>query len=245
VAFLDSDDRWFPGKIAAEVAALRAHPQVVGVAYSSFYAVDDRGRLLNAAPQRTTCGIALDELLDGDDYLMPSLCTFDARIFAAIGTFNVGLYHEDHEFILRVAQRFPIVPTGRRLAVYRQSTSGKCRAILADYDRARTEELSVTRDLRGILSQTQIDRLHRNVIRSLYCRFLMYGFNASARRLLPEVDRTVLRATRKGTLAWLFAQTGVNLLVLARTVIQTFHLWARQGAWQQRLRALDVELRYD
>jgi hypothetical protein len=73
----------------------------------------------------------------------------------------------------------------------------------------------------------------------------MYGFNASARRLLPEVDRTVLRATRKGTLAWLFAQTGVNLLVLARTVIQTFHLWARQGAWQQRLRALDVELRYD
>jgi glycosyltransferase involved in cell wall biosynthesis len=245
IAFLDSDDRWLPEKLATEIATLRTASDPIAMAYSSYFAVDDQGRLLNLARQRTSSGDVLDELLDGEDYLMPSLCLFDRRIFDEVGTFNVGRYHEDHEFILRVTRRFPIVATGKRLAVYRQSTSGKCRAILADFDRARTEELSLLGDLTDVLTREQIARLRANVLRSLYCRFLMYGFHDYARRIAGEVDMRALRTSKKGLLAFVFAKTGINLLLIARTSIQTYYLAARQGWWARLLTNLGLELRYD
>lgn len=244
VAFLDSDDRWMPEKIATEVATLQRVPQAA-VAYSSYYAVDDRGRLLNLAPQRTTSGFVFDDLLDGDDYLMPSLCLFDRRVFVELGSFNTDRYHEDHEFILRVTQRFPIVATGERLAVYRQSTSGKCRAILADFERARREELSLIDDLDAILDFDQKARLRRNVLRSLYCRFLMYGFNDFARRLAEDVEFDAFRKNNKGRLALVFARTGINALAAARAIIQAYHLRMRQGWWARVLRSRRMVLSYE
>ena len=244
VAFLDSDDRWLPDKIESEVRTLQNVPEQIGVAYSSYFAVDDAGRLLNLAPARSTAGYALEELLDGDDYLMPSLCLFDRRIFDAIGTFNVGRYHEDHEFILRVTRQFPIFPTARRLTVYRQSTSGKCRAILSDFERARREELSLLEDLTGTFTPAQLERLRRNVLRSLYCRFLMYGFDEFARRLGNEVDFRTLLTSKKGMLALVFAKTGINFLLLARTTVQTFYIATRQGWWMRELKARGLDLRY-
>ena len=245
IAFLDSDDRWLPDKIAIEMQTLQSAPAAIGVAYSSYFAVDDRGRLLNLAPLRTSSGNVHDELLDGDDYLMPSLCLFDRRIFESIGNFNIERYHEDHEFILRVSKEFPVFATGKRLAIYRQSTTGKCRAILADFERARSEELSLLQDLHDVLSSEQLQRLRRNVLRSLYCRFLMYGFNDYARKIVADIDLSSLRTNKKGVLAFVFAKTGINLLYVARFVIQTYYLVARRGWWNRRLAAAGMMLGYD
>ena len=243
IAFLDSDDRWFPDKIETELRVLRDAPEPVAVAYSSYYPVDDEGRLLNLAPIHDDAGHVLDVLLDGEDYLMPSVCLFDRRIFDALGPFNAGRYHEDHEFILRVSRRFPIYPTRRRLTVYRQSTSGKCRAILTDFARARGEELALIDDLSDVLTPDQSARLRRNVLRSLYYRFLMYGFNAHAKRVLPEVDAADLRG-RKGRLGLLFAKTGINVMSPARATIQAGYRLARQGWWNRTLAASNVDLLY-
>ncbi len=159
VAFLDADDRWFPKKLETELAILERAPKPIGIAYSSHYAVDDRGALLHAAPVRRHAGRRFDLFLDGEDFLMPSLCLFDRRIFEAIGTFNAARYHEDHDFILRASRSFPIYPTGRRLAVYRHSTAGKCRAILREFERAREAELTLVADLAGQLSRDEARRL--------------------------------------------------------------------------------------
>jgi|GEM_PF-640326 len=245
IAFLDCDDRWLPEKIETEIRTLQSAGEPVAVAYSSYYAVDDRGRLLNPAPERRVGGQLLEMLLDGDDFLIPSACLFDRRIFDRVGGFKLDRFHEDHDLILRVAQQYPIYPTCEHLVVYRQSTSGKCRGILADFDRARAEELALISDFRGSLTATQLARLRQNVIRALYCRFLMYGFNGHARRLQHEVDLAGLSGTKKGILARLFAASGLNLLVVARTLIQGYHLALEQGSWHRRLAQWGLDLGYD
>jgi glycosyltransferase involved in cell wall biosynthesis len=244
VAFLDSDDRWFPEKIATELAILQSAP-TIGIAYSSYYAVDDRGALLHLAPIRNYAGNAFDLLLDGDDFLMPSLCLFDRRIFEIIGTFNQLCYHEDADFILRASREFPIYPTSRRLAVYRQSTAGKCRAILSDYERAHEAESALARGLGPELSTEQAWRLRCNGVRSLYLRFLMYGFSAHARRLRGELDLASLRGSIKGRLGYLFAKTGINLMDPARRCVQTFYRSTQQTRWHRILAHAELELEYE
>jgi glycosyltransferase involved in cell wall biosynthesis len=235
IAFLDADDRWFPNKIETELRILQSAPTPVAIAYSSHYSVDDRGRLLHIAPLRRHAGSAFDLLLDGADFLMPSLCLFDRRIFDVVGTFDATRYHEDHDFILRATRQFPIYPTVRRLAVYRQTTSGKCRKILDDYEIAREEELALVSGLGSLLTPDETRRLRNNVLRSLYLRFLMYGFENHASGLLPEVDRDGLFCDSKGKLGLLFAKTGINLIASARITVQNMHRAASQGWWRRYL----------
>ena len=244
IAFLDADDRWFPEKIATELAVLEGCKEPA-IAYSCHYAVDDVGRLLHAAALRTHHGRVFDLLVDGEDFLMPSLCLFDRRIFERIGTFAPKCFHEDYEFILRATRLFPIHPTGRRLAVYRQTTSGKCRAILKDYDFALAEELRVVQELGSTLSRDELSRLRRNVLRGLYLRFLMYGFSRHARRLLDEIDVDDLRGSAKASIGLLFAKTGLNLVSPARALLQNLNRIAAQGRWRRELVRRGLELRYD
>jgi len=244
VAFLDADDRWFPEKIATELAVLERSTEPA-IAYSCHYAVDDAGRLLHASPLRTHCGRAFDLLLDGEDFLMPSLCLFDRRIFERIGTFAPQCFHEDYEFVLRATRLFPIYPTGQRLAVYRQTTSGKCRAILSDYDRALAEELRIVRELRAALSSDELSRLRCNVLRGLYLRFLMYGFSRHARRILGEIDLSDLRGSAKASIGLIFARTGLNFVAPARALLQSLNRVRAQGRWRRELARRGLELRYE
>ena len=245
IAFLDSDDRWFPDKIATELELLRHAPPGGAIAYSSHFAVDDRGALLHSPPVHGESGDAFDLMLDGEDFLMPSLCLFDRRIFDAVGTFEPGCYHEDHDFIIRATRRFPIYATGRLLAVNRQTTSGRCRAILSNYDAALNAEVSLVDALAHSLSACQAARLRENVVRSLYLRFLTYGFNAHARRLRRELELARLPRGLKGRLGWFFAKTGLNLVAPARMTVQALTKSTRQGWWRRTLAASGLELRYE
>jgi glycosyltransferase involved in cell wall biosynthesis len=244
IAFLDADDRWFPEKIATEVAILES-AAAPGIAYSSHYAVDDAGRLLHTPALRSEAGNIFEQLLDGEDFLMPSLCLFDRRIFDAVGTFATKRFHEDHEFILRASRSFPIYPTGRRLAVYRQTTSGKCRAILEDFELARSEELALIDELGSLLTFDEAQRLKRNVLRGLYLRFLMYGFPHYARRLLHQVSLSDLRGGAKTSLGLIFAKTGLNLIAPARRTIQALNRVTAQGWWRRELARRGLELGYE
>jgi glycosyltransferase involved in cell wall biosynthesis len=245
IAFLDSDDRWFPDKLAREIEVLRNAPEPVAIAYSSYYAVDDRGRLLHRSPNRQHAGDVFELLLAGEDFLMPSVCLFDRAVFDTLGYFRLDRYHEDHEFILRASRQFAAYPTRERLVVYRQSTAGKCRSILANFERAQVEEFAILGDFSGTLTREQNVRLRANVTRSLYCRFLMYGFVNHARRMLGDIDLLELRTSKKGWLGWIYAKTRINLLAPARSVIQSVHLVAFGRAWSRRLKRAGLELQYD
>lgn len=246
IAFLDSDDRWFPRKIETEVNLLREVPDVVGIAYSSYYAVDDRGRLLNRAPARDHAGNAFELLLDGEDFLMPSVCLFDRRIFERIGYFNPESYHEDHEFIMRALRKYPIYPTRERLVIYRQSTAGKCRSILANFERAKREEMATLGFVGNSLSEDERDRFRENLLRALLFRFLMYGFNRNAKELLKDISiRDLGRHGKKGWLGLLFTWSGMNLLQPSRVIIQLAHRWLLQPSWNRALGRARLDLGYE
>ncbi len=70
IAFLDHDDRWFPEKIATELAVLRSAPNPVGLTYSWYYAVDDNDRLLHAYLSTRFSGNVFDALLENDNFMM-------------------------------------------------------------------------------------------------------------------------------------------------------------------------------
>lgn len=55
VALLDSDDQWMPWKLEAQVALLRARPEV-GMVWTDMSAVDDRGRVVRERHLRTLYG---------------------------------------------------------------------------------------------------------------------------------------------------------------------------------------------
>jgi hypothetical protein len=154
-------------------------------------------------------------------------------------------FHEDHDFILRASRQFPIYPTGQRLAVYRQTTSGKCRAILHDYEFARSEELALVEQLAPALSFDEATRLRHNVVRALYLRFLMYGFSHHARRLLDDISVRELGGGAKASLGLIFAKTGLNLMAPARLAVQTFNCITGQVWWRRELARRGLELQYE
>jgi hypothetical protein len=106
---------------------------------------------------------------------------------------------------VRAAKSFPVWPTRRYLTVYRQSIEGKGRRILTDFARARHESLAIVESLRPYLSNDEAAILRDQQLRSLYFRFLMYGFDRSAGLMLADIDVASLRRGGvKGWFAWLF-----------------------------------------
>jgi hypothetical protein len=110
VAFCDDDDEWLPGKLAAQVAALRAAPD--GAFVSCGIRVDYDGRSVDRSlPMDRVPLTAL--LRDRHTELHPS--TFLIRRDALVDAIGLvdeeipGSYAEDYEFLLRAARHAPLV----------------------------------------------------------------------------------------------------------------------------------------
>jgi glycosyltransferase involved in cell wall biosynthesis len=109
VAFCDDDDRWLPGKLAAQVAELAAHPQAEFVSCGIQVSYD--GTTTDRVLDRDTVPLAA-LLRDRMTELHPS--TFLIRRAALIDGFGLvdeeipGSYAEDYEFLLRAARSAPL-----------------------------------------------------------------------------------------------------------------------------------------
>lgn len=109
VAFQDSDDRWFPEKLARQLEALKTAPDCrVCCAGALYYApmqcyyIPDPLRL---APERRTAGDLSIDMLYANS-LTPQALLVDRDVFASSGTFNPSLkINEDWELAIRIAQR--------------------------------------------------------------------------------------------------------------------------------------------
>ncbi|SCL15410.1 Glycosyltransferase, GT2 family [Micromonospora rhizosphaerae] len=110
VAFCDDDDEWLPGKLAAQVAALRAAPD--GAFVSCGIRVDYDGRSVDRSLPMDRVPLAA-LLRDRHTELHPS--TFLIRRGALVDGIGLvdeeipGSYAEDYEFLLRAARHAPLV----------------------------------------------------------------------------------------------------------------------------------------
>lgn len=129
VAFLDSDDVWYPEKLARQVAFMESRPDVP-LCHTLCHVLDERSQVVGVrhgvgvVPET---GMIFERLLD---HCWVTISTVMARksLFAEVGWFNpeapYGYLGEDHEFFLRVARRHPIGLVPDVLAGFRKAGQG-------------------------------------------------------------------------------------------------------------------------
>ncbi len=235
IAFLDADDVWLPHKLAEEVAVIRAKTTSENSAclvYSSYFAVNEANQLINLPVIHQESGHLAEAVLAHEGIFLPSTSLVHRSVFESLGGFQSACYHEDRVFFIQACQQFPAYPTGKRLVLYRQSLSGRCRSVLKDYEQALTAELSIVKTLQDTLTESQLALLSFRQRRNLFYRFLMYNGLQSAQRLYQEMihEHSLVSGMgdglndglqgRKGQLAKLSLKTGINFLYLARLWVQ-------------------------
>ncbi len=106
VAFLDDDDEWLPGKLAAQVAALDAAPPEVGLVYGWRDLVDDATGRSAATRRKTMRGDIFEQMLALDLPLPPSSWLVRVSAARAVGGFDERLrLAKDVDFMVRLCER--------------------------------------------------------------------------------------------------------------------------------------------
>jgi hypothetical protein len=118
VAWLNSDDRYLPGAIAAAVAALQARPDAAMV-YGEGELIDEGGALLGRF--EATQPFDLWKLAFVSDYVMQPAVFLRAERLREAGLLDESLHYAmDWDLWLRLAYRWPVVHLARVLAQTRE-----------------------------------------------------------------------------------------------------------------------------
>ncbi len=238
IAFIDSDDVWFPDKLKHEIAVVRKVNVPVCLVYSWYYAVDEANRLINLSPPHRMRGNIFNDVMRKESVLLPSTTLFHRQVFEKLGGFPTHRFHEDRTFSIMASKYFPAYPTQKRLVIYRQSLSGKCRRVLKDYQQAVDAEYSIINALRDLLSVNELRELVDLETRNLFYRFLMYNFVDSARRIYRQVNPHTLGSGKKAVLAQASISSGVNMLYYARLTVQFSIRYLLSPWWRVKSRSL-------
>ena len=131
MAFLDQDDRWYPSKLAQQVAVLNAEPDVVLV-HCNYDRMDDDGRVLVAgaalAERASALASPLGRLI-GEALVFPSAMMVRRDVFQRVGGFDSELRgFEDFDLIARLKQQGQFVLLHESGMAYRLHAGGFTRA---------------------------------------------------------------------------------------------------------------------
>lgn len=123
VAFLDADDLWLPGKLAAQFEALAEKPE------AAFSYTDVTLRHPNGVDEDLACGVAdqplLLQLLGGNLFATPTVLA-RRECFEEVGLFDPSLRTgEDWDMWMRLAAHFEHVRVARPLTVIRVAAHTK------------------------------------------------------------------------------------------------------------------------
>lgn len=244
IAFLDADDIWVNRKLATEVQIANEYttPEKPGcMVYSGYFAVDDENNLFHLPAIVRKDGDLSKLILEQEGIFLPSTTFMHRSVFEAVGGFKPQCHHEDFVFFIEACQKFPAYSTEQRMVIYRQSLTGRCRSILKDYDTAYKAEMAGVNALRPLLSNSDFDCLKVRQQRNLMFRFLMYGYDANAKKLYQLLKQqtvvTNLMQGKKGFLARLTLLTGINFLLSIRVVVQGATQVLLKPLWQKKFKA--------
>jgi glycosyltransferase involved in cell wall biosynthesis len=140
VAFLDSDDVWLPGKLAAQMASLRRHPQRQW-SYTRFAQVDAAGHArasANITDWPAPSGWILEKLLKDETVIALPSVVVSQLLLQQLGGFDEELVMcEDDELWLRLAAHSEIDGIDEPLTLIRRHGQHSGSDIAAWQDRRR------------------------------------------------------------------------------------------------------------
>ena len=128
VAFLDSDDRWYPEKTRRQVEFMEEHPKVP-LSHTYCHVMDADSRVTGVRHEGILppTGLVFERLLE-HCWITISTVMVRRELFSEVGYFNpdppYGYLGEDWEFFLRVARRHPVGLVGDVLAAFRKAEQG-------------------------------------------------------------------------------------------------------------------------
>ena len=105
IALLDSDDLWYPEKLAAVMSEFDHHPDVDLVCHDENISRD--GRVISASRRRKPKGALYDALLFGGNLLSPSATVVRRETALAVGGFDERWEYisvEDYDFWMRFSR---------------------------------------------------------------------------------------------------------------------------------------------
>lgn len=177
IAFLDSDDTWFPNKLATQLPALEASPAYVGLCYCT---VRTEGAGSTTLHHARVGGNARERLLLSNVVHAPPSCLLVRRgVFDAVGGFDPRLPAiEDWDWLQRAAKLYHLLPVDEPLVAYADAD--------ASTDR-RSRRFRANMDAREMLWQRNAHALRRAGLADLY-------LIESARRELREPAGDAARA---------------------------------------------------
>jgi len=117
LVFLDDDDRWEPGRIAAQVAALHAHPDAP-VSYCAMRTIDADGAVIGEADQRQVRDV--HEVLRKETGIILPNVMVRRSAFQRVGGFHPSFRRaQDLDLVLKLALEGDFVFVDRPLVDYR------------------------------------------------------------------------------------------------------------------------------
>ena len=135
IALLDADDVWHPQKLALQVAAMDAEPDV-GVCYTEFFAWDGVGvarfGLPASAEQAPDLTGWIYHWMLLTNFVLPSSALIRRDVFERSGPFTCACQQtDDWEFFVRVSREWQFLKLAAPLVAYRQTPGSLSRRIMA------------------------------------------------------------------------------------------------------------------
>jgi glycosyltransferase involved in cell wall biosynthesis len=143
VAFLDSDDLWLPGKLAAQLESLRRHPER-GWSYTRFALVDGSGNPMVSSSHRdwpVPSGWILEKLLKEETVIAQPSVVVRRQLLEQLGAFNEDLVMcYDDELWFRLAAHSEIDGIDEHHTLVRRHGQHSGSDVIAWRDRRRVFE---------------------------------------------------------------------------------------------------------
>jgi glycosyltransferase involved in cell wall biosynthesis len=218
VAFLDSDDKWYPEKLTKQVVFMEAHPGIP-LCHTLCDVMDGQSQVegvRHGAGVVPPTGMIFEPLLE---HCWVTISTVMVRLglFDEVGWFceddETGIIGEDQDFFLRVARKYPIGLVEEILASYRKAADGvsQKRWKATPESQSFNEILIRRRQIwEGVVPQALVVRAHSHACianaehwrnlgyskRAIYFCWRGLVHNPGNWRLWGESGRTLFRAVR-------------------------------------------------
>lgn len=143
LAWLNSDDTYYPGAISDAVSSLQAHPEV-GMVYGNADLTDENGKVIGRFASRQT---DYRKLLLGSVHIPQATTFFRANLWKRVGPLSLSLFFAfDYDLWVRLAKVSDFLYVPRAWATFRLHADGK--SVLND-DRCYPDMLKVYARERG------------------------------------------------------------------------------------------------